>query len=238
MGQPRVIGPRPAWRMDRGRTCGPASVCPGTIPTMQTAGGRLLRASAVAIITITLSALAHLAAGGALPSLPGLLGVVALSAAAAFPLCRGSIARRALVPLLAFAQAALHPLFAMAAAPPWQEAAVATLHPVVLDPVAAVHSAATADPAAHSAHSGSSLTMLLAHLGAALAAASVVLFVDHVLLALIAEHRLRLPTGPPDPLPIGPARTLMSAVVAWRGRVSDLVDQAPRRGPPHCAATA
>ena len=74
-----------------------------------------MRALAVALITIGLSALAHVAAGGALPAPAGLLGIVVLAAAATFSLCRGSIARPALVPLLATAQSALHPLFSLAA---------------------------------------------------------------------------------------------------------------------------
>lgn len=179
---------------------------------METAGGRMLRASSVAAITVGLSAAGHLAAGGHLPTAPGLLVLVALATAASYPLCRGGIARIAVVPLLALVQAALHPAFSLAASPPWDATAGAATHS---------HDAA-----------GSSLAMLGHHLISGLVAAALVLFTDRVLSDLVADRRWLPVLAVPRAEPFATAALAATPVIRRQGRSADLVHQAPRRGPP------
>ena len=186
----------------------------GRLRTVDTAGGRLLRATSVAVITVGLSALGHAAAGSRLPSVAGMLLTIALATAASYPLCRFSVSRLALVPLLALVQGALHPLFTMAADPPWD-------HPVAGG--ASVHE--------HAAGAGS-VTMLAHHLAAALVAAGVVLFTDRVIADLVADRRLFPVATVPTIEPVGPLVLPAAPVIRCHGRLSDLVDRAPRRGPP------
>lgn len=170
------------------------------------------RASFIAAITVGLSAAGHLAAGGHLPTAPGLLFLVALATAAGYPLCRTGIARTAVVPLLALVQAALHPAFSFAASPPWDAAAGAATHS---------HDAA-----------GSSLTMLVHHLVSGLVAAAVVVFTDRVLSELVADRGWLPVLAGPTPEPFVTAVLAATPVLRRQDRSADLVHQAPRRGPP------
>lgn len=145
-----------------------------------------------------------------MPSAAGLLLIIALATAAGYPLCRTGVSRVALVPLLALVQAALHPAFSLAARPPWMAAATPALR--------------------DTGHS--SLTMLLHHLAAGLVAAGVVVFIDRVIADLVADRRLLPILTLPTIEPFGAAMPGAGRATRCHGRLSDLVDQAPRRGPP------
>ena len=161
----------------------------------------------MAVITVGFSVAAHVAAGGMPPAVGPLALLTALSAVVSLPILLRWRSPAALVPLLTVAQGALHPAFGL-----------------------------LADSGAHAGHgmpgAGSwSSTMLLAHLAAGLLAACLVVLVDPLIRSAFLGRRQR-------PVLSGPIVDGAAVVAhprtrpAWVAVAADLLDAAPRRGPP------
>jgi hypothetical protein len=169
-----------------------------------------VRAVHLAVIAVGLSVVAHVAAGGAAPSVTSLALLTVLSAVVSLPILLRWRSPAALIPLLTAAQGVLHPTFG-----------------VLTD----------ASGGAHTGHalpgSGAwSSTMVVAHLAAGLLAASLVVLVDRLLrsayLGRLQRPALTAPVVRSAVAGALPVRTRP----AWAAVAADLLDAAPRRGPP------
>lgn len=170
---------------------------------------QLLRALVIAVVTVGLSAAAHGAGGAAPPTITSMALMTALSATISLPLLLRWTSPAALVPLLTVAQGALHPAFgALAGAPMSQHAGHGT------------------------AGAGSTAAMLVAHLAAALLAATLIVLLDRTLRAAFLGRTFWPVLSMPIPA-AGPRRPADGFDTRSRNRCSvDLVQLAPRRGPP------
>ncbi len=174
------------------------------------------RSVAFGLVTISITALAHAAAGGRLPSVPGAVVLVLATSATAWPVLRRDVRPTVLFAAVGVAQLALHPAFQ-----------------------------ALAGPAAHAGHQAGSGPMVLAHVAAGLAAVALVLAVDPLVRRLGAARRAgrprvlatgshAVPAGPP--IHLVPARVLTDA--PRRGPPDRPIDRLHRRSAPVRPATA
>lgn len=171
---------------------------------------QMLRALAIAVITVGVSAAAHGAGGGAVPSVASMALLTTLSATVSLPLLLRWTSPAALVPLLTVAQGALHPAFgALTDAPTGQHAGHAS-----------------------AGGGGSAAAMFIAHPAAGLVAATLIVVLDRALAAAFLGRSwwpvLSMPVPPADPS--RPADEFDTR--ARRPGRSDLEQLAPRRGPP------
>lgn len=164
------------------------------MPGPRTAASGLVatRSLLVGLLTVATTALAHAAAGGAMPGIPGLAVLVLATSATAWPVLRRDVRPALLFGMVGSAQVVLHPGF--------QALAPASGHP---------------------GHHPVTWVMVLAHLAAGLGAVALVLAVDPVMRQLGAvggrRHgaapvigRPAVPPGPPPPSPL-PARVAADA---------------------------
>jgi len=164
----------------------------------------------MAVITVGLSMVAHVAAGGAPPAVGSLALLTALSALVSLPILLRWRSSAALVPLLTAAQGALHPAFG-----------------VLTDASGGAH-------AGHAmAGSGAwSSTMVVAHLAAGLVAASLVVLVDRLLRSAFLGRLQRPVLSAPVVDRTSAAPGQVRTRPAWAAVAATLLHAAPRRGPP------
>lgn len=168
-----------------------------------------LRSTVLGVITIGLTLLAHVAAGGVTPAPAALAILVLVTAAAGMPLLRRRLRPMPLVLVMGGAQALLHPVF---------------------------EGLATPDPGGHTGH-GPPTVMLGAHVIAGVLAVLLVTALDPAVQCLGARRaRLRVRLGLVRVAPVGPApRVPRPDDRPPTPRV--LASPAPRRGPPARPAT-
>lgn len=163
-----------------------------------------LRSCVFGVITVGLTLLAHVAAGGAFPAPAALLVLLLVTAAAGMPVLRRRLGPTPLVVMMGGAQAVLHPVF---------------------------EGLATMDPAGHTGHGTASL-MLGAHMAAGVLAVLLVTALDPALRALgVRSARLPIRLGVVRVAPVAPLLPPPADdEVVVTPRV--VARPAPRRGPP------
>lgn len=192
------------------------------MPGPRTAATGLIavRSLLVGLLTIATTALAHAAAGGAMPAVPGLTVLVLATAATAWPVLRRAARPAVLFGAVGSAQVLLHPAFQALAGP----ASGAVGH------ADGAGRLVTAGSAGLESHHPASWVMVLAHLAAGVGALALVMAVDPVLRRLGAggvRRRVAAPVIGHRSVPIGPPIPSM--------QVARVATDAPRRGPPGAA---
>jgi len=189
------------------------------VPGPRTAATGLVavRSVLVGLVTIATTALAHAAAGGAIPGVPGLTVLVLATSATAWPVLRRVVRPAVLFGAVGLAQVLLHPAFQALAAPATDAAGHAD----------GAGRLVAAGSAGLESHHPASWVMVLAHLAAGVGAVALVVAVDPVVRRLGAgrvRRRVAAPVIGHRIVPIGPPIPSM--------RPARVATDAPRRGPP------